>query len=318
MAARVGHVGVVLEGRLHRRRDAQPGRPGRGVDRIALGEHRGRRVELGRRLVEAPVAHRVADARREAPVPGRGHDRVVPGARRGTRVEQGQVRVARDPGPPEVVVLWPGCAPRGGRAVRASPAGPRRARRDRARGRRRLVCADVRRRRPPRRPAAPRPGAFGDRLRECQRRSVGVILGLGRLAADRPPGVERDLRGREGRRELVARGLDLERLGGLERVVRGERLVRPAVGEQRTVEPGVGGLVEDHEVGRVVGDLDEALRRIEEARVAAGRAADRLLDDEWIRRAARTAPRHRRGPAAGLGDQAFDALRATPGRRASH
>ena len=55
------------------------------------------------RLVELPGAHRVANGARQLPVTGRRDDLVVacPGGR--PRVEQGEVRVARDPGPPQVV-----------------------------------------------------------------------------------------------------------------------------------------------------------------------------------------------------------------------
>ena len=67
-------------------------------------------------------------------------------------------------------------------------------------------------------------------------------------------------------------------------VVRGERLVRPAVGEQPAVEPGVGGFMEDHEVVGVVGDIDLAERRVEQPGVAAGRPADGLVDDQPARR----------------------------------
>ncbi len=106
----------------------------------------------------------------------------------------------------------------------------------------------------------------------------------------------------------VARRLDPERLGRLEPVVRREPLVGPAIGQQRAVEPGVRRLVEDDEVVGVVGDLDGARGRVEQAGVAAGRTADRLAHGQ----AAVARPRHPdllREDRQPLDHQVADALR---------
>ena len=86
--------------------------------------------------------------------------------------------------------------------------------------------------------------------------------------------------------ELVGEGLDANlplQVGrrGLG-VVGGERLVRPAIGEQGSVEPDVRRLVQDDEVVGVVRDLDVAGGRIEQPGVPAGRTADRLLDGQRL------------------------------------
>ena len=123
-------------------------------------------------------------------------------------------------------------------------------------------------------------GACRDGPCKGQRRGVGVVLGRGRLAANAAPGVERDPGLLQFRRELVAAGLDLQRPRHVESIVGSERFARPAIGQERPVEPGVRRLVQDHKVVRVVRDLDEARARVEQPRVATSGAADRLLDDE--------------------------------------
>ena len=99
-----GEAVRALERRPQRVRDGQPGRRrvGRDLgpvveDRRGVGEHR-------LRLVEPPRAHRIAQRPRQQPVPGFLDHLVVLGACGATGVEQRQVRVARDPRPPQVVV----------------------------------------------------------------------------------------------------------------------------------------------------------------------------------------------------------------------
>ena len=242
------------------------------------------------RLVEPPGAHRIAQRPRQQPVPGLLDHLVVLGPCRATGVEQRQVRVARDPLPPQVVVGDAGPfleeVEQGtpvGRPVdglgrgRAAAGG---AGRRRVAGHDRLVRTDLARGVGPDRAQAVGTGTLGDRAGEGEGRRVGVVLGLLVLAADGAPRVERDAGRLELRGQGVGAGLDLEFLGGLEAVVRRERLVRPAVGEQSAVEPGVRRFVEDDEIAGVVGHLDLAERRIEQPGVPAGAPADRLVEGE--------------------------------------
>ena len=180
----------------------------------------------------------------------------------GARVEQRQVRRAGDPGAPQVVVGRVG--PSLEQVEQAAPVG----RSVPALGRsvRRLVGQRAVGRVGPDRAQAVVTGSLGDGRGKGGSGGVGVVLLQRLLGPDRAPAVERDA----GRLELVGqlRRLDLELQVGrhLVGVVRRERLVRPAIGQQGAVEPAVGGLVEDHEVVGVVGDLDVAGRRVEQAR----------------------------------------------------
>ena len=115
-------------------------------------------------------------------------------------VEQGQVGVARDPGPPQVVVCQAGplleqveqAAPVG-RSIDGLGFGSTADRRGRSlAGRDRLVRTDPGRGIGPDRAQAVRSGPLGDLAGEGERRRVGVVLGLVVLAPDRAPGVERD------------------------------------------------------------------------------------------------------------------------------
>ena len=201
-------------------------------------------------------------------------------------LEQGQVGVAGDPRPPQVVVGRPGSLlqqiqepPPVGRPIRRFGSAPRRPRRPSPRRwpgagtpppdpRHRPTPRAGRRHRPDRRP----PG-------KPERRRIGVILGLVVFAADRAPGVERDPCRLELRGERVGGGLDPELLGGLQPVVRGERLVCPSVGQQPAVEPGVrdSWMTTKSPARR---RPRRALRRIEQPGVAAGRPARRLVEQE--------------------------------------
>jgi hypothetical protein len=123
-------------------------------------------------------------------------------------------------------------------------------------------------------------GSLGDLSGDLERGRVGVVLGIAFLASDRPPRVQRDLCLAQLVGELIALGLHLQVGRRFQRVVRGERLERPAIRQQVAVEPRVGRLVEDDEVVGVVGDLDVAAGRVEQAGVPAGGPADGFLDDQ--------------------------------------
>ena len=275
-----------------RRRQVGVGRgPG---DRVALLEHGGRLVEQTAGGVELPGAHRVADRARQRPPGGLVDDRVVVLACLGALGEERRVLGPDDPLAPQVLVGLVGvlleqvdeAAPVGRAedafglgcvrcAARAARAGGRR-----FGARRRLVRAGLVRRRLPHLLEPLLPRSLGDLPRDLEGRGIGVVLGRALFAPDGTPGVERDLRLAQLVGQLVALGLDLEVGGRLEGVVRGERLERPAIGQEVAVEPRMGGLVQDHEVVGVVGDLGVTPRGVEQPGVAAGRAADGFLDDQ--------------------------------------
>ena len=250
----------------------------------ALVEDPRRGVEQRRGRVEPPGPHGVADRPRQLPVPGRGDHRVVASAGGLPRVEQRQVGRAGHPGPPQVVERAATRARRAGRAARASPAHRRPSPGAVGLGRRRTAggwyaptCAGRVR---PDRPEPVGAGALGDRPGQRQGGRVGVVLGGARLAPDGAPALSGILAASSAGVSASPLALTLSCGRDRQAVVRGERLVRPAIGQQAAVEPGVGGLVEDHEVVGVVGDLDRALARIEQPGVATGRPADRLLDGQ--------------------------------------
>ncbi len=122
---------------------------------------------------------------------------------------------------------------------------------------------------------------LGELARELVRRRVAIGL-LGGPGAGGRPGVQRDRRQAQGLRELRRRGLDLELAGRALRVPGGEPLGRPAVRDERPVEPRVGRLVERDGVARPVRDLDPVRGGVEQPGVRAGLAADRLLDDQRL------------------------------------
>ena len=269
-------------------RQARPTQPPPRSRRAARGSPSRRRGASWRSRTARPAARRG-----RAPAASQSaaslDDLVVACAGGPPILEQRQVVVADDPRRPEVVVAHRCRAPRADPADRASRAGRRPFPAPRCHGR----------------PVADRLGGWyapiptgsvgPDLLQHArvrpdraissarfERRRIGVVLGRRRLAPDRTPGVERDLAGLDQLRasSSSSAAADAERLRDLQPVVRGERLVGPAVREQSAVEPGMGGLVEDHEVLGVVGDLDQPLRRVEQPGIATGRAARGLLDQE--------------------------------------
>ena len=200
-------------------------------------------VEQLGRLVELPGAHRVADGARQLPVAGRRDDLVVacPGGRPRVEQRRGPCRARprsatgrrtmprecassrssrpRQSGapatvsgalaPPPTADVAPSPAPAAGTRRRGATRRPR----PRA-GR-------------PSRPARRSPGRGRARPRRRSPRSSSSSRptgphALSGMRAASSAGVS-----------AVAGRLDLERVGGLEAVVRGERLVRPAVGQQR-------------------------------------------------------------------------------------
>ena len=123
--------------------------------------------------------------------------------------------------------------------------------------------------------------AVGDELGQVQgrRHPVRVDDRVGRALGG--PGVERDALLEERLRERECRHLDLERGRGPARVVRGETLGHPAVGDEAAVEPGVGRLVEHDRRCGVIGDLDARGAAVEQGGVPARGARDCLLHGEW-------------------------------------
>ncbi len=289
---------LALERGLDGSRGGEPG-VGRGTRHgVAIVERSVGRVEELLGLLELPGAHRLPHDRRQLPLARALYDLVVLEAGGRTFAEQARFPGPDDPGSPQIVVRLSGLV----LEQVEEPAPVRRpgpwlgSHRCRAKvgvgdlrplqrrlcrvGCIRLVGANPALGRVPDGGQAAGPGALGDEPGKFRRARIAVVLGRGLVRPDRSPGIERDLRRRQFGRQRLARDGLVDRCRRLERVPRREALVRPAIGEEAAVEPGVGGLVEDDERIGVVGDLDPAGRRVVAPRVARGRAADRLGHDE--------------------------------------